>query len=210
VCTKYLVKHYNVSADVMVIYVGLPRILYPPLEHGIYHEKIATHLFPTQPILQALAKNHNFITVTDQSDFNELQINLLRQWLDKPVDKSHPIYETASRLNERFFPKMDCWSDSEVNQSTFCSKDIRSRARVDNEKFVAATEEHPLLNSRRTKPAKIRIFYGTPNLTDRSLASRVDCELLLPISENHDQGTEFKLFKESLSYNDNTVRSALV
>ena len=40
------------SADALVIYMGLPAAIYPPLKSGFFHTEMEKRLFPSQPALQ--------------------------------------------------------------------------------------------------------------------------------------------------------------
>lgn len=88
-----------VPADFMVVYVGIPRSVYPPFRHMVYHPKMVDILFPSQPILREWAETNSFITVCEDSDLTNMQKNVLKEWMKRPVDRSHQIYKSAENLS---------------------------------------------------------------------------------------------------------------
>jgi len=94
-------KVCDIGAEIMLIYMELPRSLYGHMKNVIYHPKIADIVFPEEPILQYLANDNRFITVCEGKSLSTMQRNVIEEWLATPVDASHPVYETASRkINE--------------------------------------------------------------------------------------------------------------
>lgn len=88
----------DLGADLMVVYMGLPRSIYPPFRHMVYHPKMVDILFPTQPLLREWAESNSFITVTESSDLTNMQKNVLREWIRKPVNRSHKVYKRVESL----------------------------------------------------------------------------------------------------------------
>jgi len=96
-----------IAADVLIIYMDLPRCLYPPNKRSIYHEKVAELLFPGQPLLKELALENQLITVTEHDPpsavkhstsygLNQLQRNVIREWLEHPVMSDHVVFRAAA------------------------------------------------------------------------------------------------------------------
>ncbi|ELU18809.1 hypothetical protein CAPTEDRAFT_210277 [Capitella teleta] len=88
----------DLGAEVMVIYTRIPSSVYPPFRHMVYHPKMVDILFPTQPLLREWAENNNFITVTENSELTNMQKNVLREWIRKPINRNHNVYKRVEVL----------------------------------------------------------------------------------------------------------------
>jgi len=158
----------EIGADLLIIYIDLPQILYPPLKHSLYHEKITRLLFPSQPLLRSLAVQHCLLTVTENSDFNTVQRNLIRGWLSRPIRGDHPVYRAASQLQKRSACELDYWSDTErtspssSNQRRHLDSLASLPKRDDDDGFATVSEEHPLVEPKRFKASRRR-HYGSLN-----------------------------------------------
>ena len=42
----------------MLVYLGLPRAIYPPLKHMVYHPRMIDLVFPRQTIVRQLAEDN--------------------------------------------------------------------------------------------------------------------------------------------------------
>jgi len=140
----------EVGADIMLILMSLPVSLYPPMTHALYHTKMSDMVFPNQPLLRHMAENNSFLTVGQGCDFNALQRNVLREWLMTPVDKCHPIYETAQRL---------CQENRERRNSLPEKDNTNSSPSQQEKDSKPATESHPLADRSKKKKTKKRFAY---------------------------------------------------
>ena len=137
----------------MVVYLGLPRSIYPPVRHMVYHPKMADILFPTQPLLREWAETNSFITVTEDSDFTNMQKNVMREWMRRPVDKSHQIYKSAECLSsaEWSFSDAELYSEPE---SLYRSRSVPAPSLTMENEFLPAEEYHPLADESGKKKRK--------------------------------------------------------
>ena len=146
----------------MVIYARLPKSIYPAMRHVIYHPKLAENIFPDQPILQELATENSFLTITENNELNKMQRNLLREWLMNPVAENHPVFQTADFLTSMELSTVSDTSESlrNVTLSIVNETSNNSQRYADNEGFtseevfVPATEEHPLADVSKQKKKK--------------------------------------------------------
>lgn len=91
----------DAAADAIVVYLGLPKALYPPLKEGLFHPEVEKRLFPSQPALRDLAFNDCLLTVTDGTEFNARQKELIKEWMEREVDSSHPVFGKADELRDK-------------------------------------------------------------------------------------------------------------
>ena len=158
----------------MVIYVGLPRVIYSPMKHVIFHPRLMDLVFPDQPILRALADDHSFVTLVQNSDFNSMQRNVIREWIQRPVSRNHRVYQVAASLSTRE-SDAEFWSETDAYSR---DRDARSVG-ADERSFVSATEDHGSHNSARGKKKKL---FKT-NRTKRHTNANVERQLLMPLNE---------------------------
>lgn len=85
-------------ADVIVLYIDLPRCIYPPNQTKICHQKAAELLFRDQPVLRNLDTNNRLITVTERSGLNHTQKTVLSDWIAKPVRVDPKVFSTAAAV----------------------------------------------------------------------------------------------------------------
>jgi len=83
------------AADVLLVCVDLPRIIYPRNKSFVFHHQVARLLFRDQPILQTLALENALITVSVGTGLNYIQRNVVREWLSRPVFPDHRVYHAA-------------------------------------------------------------------------------------------------------------------
>ena len=111
----------------MIIYMGLPTLIYPQVRNIVYHPKVSETIFPSQPILQQLASDNCFLTITENNRLTSMQKNLLREWLSKPVRDQHPVFKTAEHLQSLSDAEYGTsgdfdgitWIDDEVGNSSY-------------------------------------------------------------------------------------------
>jgi hypothetical protein len=110
--------------------MDLPRCIYPPNKCFVYHEKISELLFRDQPVLKELALENELITITESDPstaavakppqgLNNIQRNVIREWLQRPVRSDHGVYRAATDYLSDSMPRQrpnDCcyYSESEV------------------------------------------------------------------------------------------------
>ena len=103
------------AADVLLVCVDLPRVIYPPNRSFIFHNRVAELLFRDQPILQTLALENALITVTVGTGLNHIQRNVIREWLSRPVTPDHRVYLAATEyLTEAETDAAADWSEPYV------------------------------------------------------------------------------------------------
>ena len=88
-----------------MVYLGLPRVVYKPIRHMVYHSKMTGSVFSYQPVLKELAHENCLVTVVEKMELK--QQNVLREWMTKPEGRSHPIYQAAEYLSAAEFPMTD-------------------------------------------------------------------------------------------------------
>ena len=103
--------------DILVIYTGLPKTLYQPMRHIVYHPKLEEIVFPNQPLLKHLASENCFVTVCEGSDLTKMQQNVIREWLEKPVNANHPVFEAANTMSSANEKPVEMSLDSEDSYS---------------------------------------------------------------------------------------------
>ena len=135
----------------MVIYVGLPKSIYPSNKHAIYHPKMEEMVFPTSSLLRHLASENCFFTITDSTKLSSMQKNVLSEWITKPVNSNHPVFESASYLSS-----MESEYESDyAPQNANGASPATLRYNVENEvDFMPATEQHPLADKKKKKKKK--------------------------------------------------------
>jgi len=105
------------TADVLLVCVDLPRVIYPPNRSFVFHQKVSGLLFRDQPILQSLALENALITVTAGTGLNHIQRNVVREWLSRPVNSAHRVYQAAAEyLTEAETDTSATWSESHVGR----------------------------------------------------------------------------------------------
>ena len=132
----------------MIIYTGLPKLLYPQIRNIIYHPKVCDTLFRTQPLLQELASNNCFLTITQDCKMTSMQKNLLQEWLSKPVGTEHPVYKTADHLQSLSDAEYGSSGDFNSSYKTWIDDEMG------NSRFVPATEFHPLADKKKKRREK--------------------------------------------------------
>ncbi len=190
----------------MLIYVGLPKAIYPASKHAIYHPKMEEMVFPTSPLLRHLASENCFFTVTATTKLSNMQRNVLSEWITNPVGTNHPVFETANQLSS-----VESEYESDFSASTTRTLDSATGSPVpatlsfSNERevdFTAATEEHPLADrkKKRKKKEKKRFSFGRkrPEVEYRSFDNDPDL-ITLNDSPSEDRHTSFELdmYRES-------------
>ncbi len=133
-----------------MVYVDLPRVIYPPVKHMVYHPKMAELLFPSQPILRSLASEHSLITVVEKTELTRMQKNVIREWLARPVERNHPVYGVAEQLKASSVPSdLEYWSETELY-----SHDDETVREVSRSKYLSACDDHSEENKRQHKKKK--------------------------------------------------------
>jgi len=135
-----------VGSDVMVVYMGLPKIIYPHMRHMVYHPKISDMLFPSQPILQELARENCFMTVTAGANLTSMQKNLLREWINKPVGQNHPVYKTSDYLKSHSDGELMVKPSDMIGSYTEWLDD-----EMGNVTYRPAEEHHPMAERKHKK-----------------------------------------------------------
>lgn len=187
----------QLGADILVIYLDLPRVVYPTAKNYIYHPRIADLLFPTQPLLQSLAMNQALVTVTQQSDFNTLQRNVIREWATRRIPNDHRIFRSAESLwsESNSLSEADWWSEGEVLSSR-----VVDSGGTTNRGFVSATEEHPVADRKSKYLKRKRSHYGSVRGSDSSPRTP-----LFSVSDDADS-VEMDLYNERYSYHTDSMR----
>ena len=144
------IYRYNAyfSADLLVIYYGLPRAVYPPMRHMVYHPRMAQLLFPTHPTLRSLAESYSLITITEKTNLTSMQKNVIREWLIQPVDENHSIYDKAHEMLKYAFNASEIMSETEVYHYQ------KPMPYYGKSQYLSATEEHHLVDSMEKKRKK--------------------------------------------------------
>ena len=105
-----------------LIYLDLPRVLYPAMKHIIYHPRLIDLVFPEQRIVRELAEENRFVSVVEGCAFSDMQKNVLREWLLKPVSKQHAVYKNTEKFLDSLGGYLDAdvsfWSESELQTSS--------------------------------------------------------------------------------------------
>ena len=127
----------------------------------MYHPKLAEMVFPSQPLLRTLAADNCLVTLTEGADLSNMQKNVIREWLNKPVNSDHPVYKVANYLssveltrsgkfnfNQEATPKMTYYKPS----TSSADHDFYDMEPDTN--FQYATEEHPLADKKKKKRKK--------------------------------------------------------
>lgn len=172
-------------------------MIYPPAKNYIYHPRIADLLFPTQPLLQSLAMNKSLVTLTQTSDFNSLQRNVIREWATRLVPNSHRIFRSAENLfSENSLSEADWWSESEV----LTGRAAADGAGSENRGFVSATEEHPVADRKSKYLTRKRGDYGSARTRDGYWRTP-----LLSASDDVDS-VEMELYNERYSFHTDSMR----
>ena len=100
-------------AQVLLICIDLPRLIYPPNKSFIYHQRVAELLFGDQPILQTLALENALITISAGTGMNHIQRNVVREWLSRPVHRDHRVYSAAAQYLSEAETEAAAWSSVE-------------------------------------------------------------------------------------------------
>lgn len=104
-------------ADVLLVCVDLPRIIYPANKSFVFHRRVAELLFCDQPILQTLALENALITVSAGTGLNYIQRNVVREWLSHPVSSDHRVYHAATEyLTEIETDSAACWHEPDIGR----------------------------------------------------------------------------------------------
>ena len=85
----------------MVLYVGLPRLVYPPVRSA-YHPKFGESVFPQQRLVKRLASDNCFMTLTENCSLNAIQKNMLREWLGMPSHMEEYLFSAGEEDNVIF------------------------------------------------------------------------------------------------------------
>lgn len=145
----------NVGADLLVIYAGLPRAVYPPMRHMVYHPRMAQLLFSTHPTLRSLAETYSLITITEKTNLTSMQKNVIREWLTQPVEANHSVYDKAHEMLKYALNASEIMSETEVYHY---QKPLPYYGKT---QYLSATEEHASVDSiekkrKRKKSKKLR------------------------------------------------------
>ncbi|KAK2178313.1 hypothetical protein NP493_548g02058 [Ridgeia piscesae] len=143
----------EMGADVMIIYVGLPRSVYPPMRHIVYHPRLNDLVFPTQPLLGQIAEQNELVTLVENSDFGHMQKNVIREWMLRPVTRDHRVFHVAESLSTAEMSDADFWSETEVHQLPTSLEDFLSEG--PSSAAVEAPKDTPK-KKRRRKLIKFR------------------------------------------------------
>ena len=98
----------------MLVYVDIPKVLYSPMKHIIYHPRMIDLVFPEQTIVRELAEQNCFITVVEGCKFSSMQKNVLKEWLKKPVSSNHPVYKNSLSFSNPIDIGVSFWSNHET------------------------------------------------------------------------------------------------
>lgn len=201
----YLVLFDLFSADILVVYMGLPRVVYKPIRHMVYHPKMTDSVFPYQPVLKELAAENCLVTQVENSDFTNMQKNVIREWMIKPVGTSHPIYQAAEYLSavECSLTDVEFWNEGElsaIKKGGFHTDGEVQHAH--NDVFVPATEEHPILDSKKNKKKKKKLKYKKRREAGEWGKRTVDA---MPVNESYDDrdddaDIELELYSKPTTY----------
>ena len=165
----------------MLIYVGLPPVIYPVMKHMVYHPRMIDIVFPSQPILREFAEENCLVTTVGDKDFTNMQKNVIREWIQKPIKKNHPVYEHAAYLSRsqsrQSFDDAIWWSETELYQRNW-----GGNSEVEN-RYVSATEEHPLASKKKKKKSKL--FKIKQKLASKAARTR-EMEYRKFVEENRD------------------------
>jgi hypothetical protein len=159
----------NVGAEVLIIYIDLPRAIYQPNKSFAYHQRIAELLFPNQPVLEALAIDNSLITVTENTGLNHIQRNIIREWMTKPIGADHRIYRAAadylseaeSQLGEA---AASYWSETELHAGGIprgLTTGWTSLVSVATEEHRTASDNDNGGGSRKIRKKRKRSSYGS-------------------------------------------------
>ena len=151
-----VVSFFIFTGDIMVIYVGLPKSIYPSNKHAIYHPKMEEMVFPSSPLLRHLASENCFFTITESTKLSTMQQNVLTEWITKPVNANHPVFEAANYLSSMESEyESDYYSPSKKqNLNGAAAPAMLDYDDENNIDFVPATEDHPLADKKKKKKKK--------------------------------------------------------
>lgn len=203
----------ELGADVLVVYLDLPKIVYPVVKNCVYHPKIADFLFPSQPTLQSLAIDYGLVTVTEDSDFNQIQKNIIREWISRPVGDDHQVYQTA---RWSFSEAESYWSENEAQIGGQARRRAASAGGAESTRwergFISATDELPVVSGNRKskKKWKKRGVYGTLASADNLLVTSSRRTALTSLAEDTTNVLELDFFNDAFGYHDDSVRTELV
>ena len=178
----------------MVIYVGLPKSIYPSNKHAVYHPKMEEMVFPTSPLLRHLASENCFFTITDSTKLSSMQKNILSEWITKPVGSNHPVFEAASYLSS-----VESEYESDYSPKKSYSTTTPAVLHFDDEEvnFMPATEEHPLADKKKKKKKKKekkKYSFRKRKQEHNNAAFEEDPDLImLDDPQNDDQHSSFEL-----------------
>lgn len=187
----------QLGADILVIYLDLPVLVYPAAKNSIYHPRIADLLFPTQPLLQSLALDKALITVTHNSDFNQLQRNVIREWATRHIPNNHRVFRSAENLwsENNSLNEADWWSEGEALSSVAVDG-----GEATNRGFASASEEHHPVAERKSKYlTRKRGHYG-------SVRTSSPRRPLLSIGDEDEDAVEMDLYNERYSFHSDSMR----
>jgi len=180
----------DVGADIMLVYTNLPHSIYPPMSRVIYHPKMEEMVFPCQTVLRHLANENCFITISDSCDLNDLQKNVLREWLIRPIDKSHPVYSAADHM-------YNVESGQHAKMLAARASIAQTAAVVDvsdaGVECAPAEEEHPIADKKKRKKHK----FGFKSIKRRFHESRRSREGLAPVQEGAEDDLEMDMYIEA-------------
>lgn len=85
----------------MLIYLDLPKLVYPINTRNLYHVRLEQLVFPEQTIVKNLAGHGLLLTLTENSrKLNQVQEQRLLEWLLSPVDPmTHPVFKACALFN---------------------------------------------------------------------------------------------------------------
>ena len=167
--------------------MGLPKLLYPQIRNIIYHPKICDTLFTTQPLLQELASDNCFLTITQDCKLTSMQKNLLQEWLSKPVGKEHPVYKTADYLQSL--------SDAEYGTSgEMDSYRMWVDDEMGNSRYVPSSEYHPLADKKKKRKQKKRKMHSSRTSSEPSQHQRRNKMLGTLTEESFEESLELNQY----------------
>ena len=163
------------------------------MRHIVYHPKLEEIVFPNQPLLKHLASENCLLTVCEGSDLTNMQQNVIREWLEKPVNENHPVFHAANSMS----------SENEANE-TRIEMSMESEDSYSDLKTLAEEVS-------KTKPIRMpRTMYKKPHKRDPRTGLPIIPDRLTTLDEEYGvdnlglEMDEYKIEPTSEEYN-NTV-----
>ena len=137
----------------MLVYLDLPKLVYPINTRNLYHVRLEQLVFPEQTIVKNLAGHGLLLTLTENSrKLNQVQEQRLLEWLLSPVDpRTHPVFKACDLFNtlqQRKDPVGLSQSQASFTESSFQRSYQADQGRSGDEffqfkKFSRATHSSP-------------------------------------------------------------------